>query len=70
MTFASMPPKRRNEHYDCHSEGHPCWVHEHYPFAWVLTLVVAVATGAFLLGLYVKHLAEDRAANRPSTSEP
>ncbi|MBE8477017.1 hypothetical protein [Streptomyces justiciae] len=49
VALAGMRPKKRHRSGGCHLEGHPCWVHEHYPYAWLVGLVAFAAVGLALL---------------------
>nr|WP_059193041.1 hypothetical protein [Streptomyces antibioticus] len=49
LYLASMRPKPRRRSHGCYGEGHPCWVHEQYPYAWLVGLVAFAAVGLALL---------------------
>ncbi|MFI9153647.1 hypothetical protein [Streptomyces sp. NPDC053367] len=60
------PKRRRNWDQVCYSEGHPCWVHVHYPWVWLVGLLVTLAVGALLIAAlfrYAGSRAGEAAAN-------
>jgi hypothetical protein len=60
------PRHHRDRDTECYSEGHPCWVHVHYPWVWLAGLLVTLAVGALLIAVLVRH--ESRRAERPPTA--
>ncbi|MFJ5776533.1 hypothetical protein [Streptomyces sp. NPDC093094] len=51
------PRRRRDWGSVCHSEGHPCWVHIHYPWVWLVGLLVTLAVTALLVTVLVRYVA-------------
>lgn len=63
LTLAGMRPKRsRSRTYDCYYEGHPCWVHEQYPYVWLVGLLTTVVVGLALLFTIGIHFDKRRKA--------
>ncbi|MFJ8085076.1 hypothetical protein ACIQ6Y_31215 [Streptomyces sp. NPDC096205] len=60
------PKHRRDWDTECFSEGHPCWVHVHYPWVWLVGLLVTLAVGALLIAVLVRYTAPR--AERPSAA--
>ncbi|MET9734882.1 hypothetical protein ABZZ79_30860 [Streptomyces sp. NPDC006458] len=56
VIFGVMRPKRRRD-WDgaCYREGHPCWVHVHYPWVWLVGLLVTLAVAALLIAVLVRR---------------
>jgi MFS family permease len=60
------PKRRRDWDAECYSEGHSCWVHVHYPWVWLVGLLVTLAVGALLIAVLVKYVAP-RAEKAPAS---
>ncbi|MDN3024825.1 hypothetical protein [Streptomyces sp. S.PB5] len=66
LTLWSMRPRRRRRNGSCYYEGHSCWVHEQYPYVWLVSLLATVAVGLFLLFSIGIHF--DRRRKAPAST--